>query len=239
MTAIRRAPTRAPSASSQRRPSNRRDAASAVSPAALSWNWQRAPGNGGPNASSASSSSTVTRVQPHRQRRRIMRRQQPRAISAPRRDPAGGSPRCTGPMSASRSSTATPPGRSRTGCSPVRSSTVDSTPTAHGPLSSTAAMRPDNPSSTCCAVVGLTAPDRFADGAAIGVAASRSSDKRNRMPGHPHRQRIQPGAGEQSHRTIRAARQHQRQRPRPESLRQQRGTVIRLAHDETPASAAG
>ena len=123
-------------------------------------------------------------------------------------------------MHASSSSTVTPPGRSRTGSAPLRSSTVDSTPTLHGPLSSTASIRPASPSSTCRArgradlarPVGRRRRDR---------PAHRAQQRQRQWHGrHAHRQRVQPGPGQQRDRTIRPARQHQRQRPRPERLRQ-------------------
>ena len=48
-----------------------------------------------------------------------------------------------------------------------------STPTGHGPLSTTAAIRPSSPAITCPAVVGDTAPDRLAEGAATGRPTAR------------------------------------------------------------------
>ncbi len=53
---------------------------------------------------------------------------------------------------------------------------VDSTPTRVGPPSTTASMRPDRSSITCAASVGLTRPERLAEGAATGrpVAAKRA-----------------------------------------------------------------
>ena len=64
------------------------------------------------------------------------------------------------------------PGRSTRGTSPVTSTTVDSTPTSHGPPSTMAAMRPSKSWATCAAVVGLGLPDRLADGAASGQPLS-------------------------------------------------------------------
>ncbi len=80
----------------------------------------------------------------------------------------GVTPRRTGPMAASRDSRLTPPGRSKNGVGPLKSSTVDSTPTLHAPESIIAAIRPPRPASTCAALVGLTPPERLADGAATG-----------------------------------------------------------------------
>ena len=45
---------------------------------------------------------------------------------------------------------------------------MDSSPTAQGPPSSTAAIRPERPSSTCAARVGDTRPEGLAEGAASG-----------------------------------------------------------------------
>ena len=106
----------------------------------LRLNTAPAPGNGGPNASSASSCRTSSHPAAPAARR-VMRRQQ---AGRSQRACSVGCHARTGPMTASIASTVTPPGRSSTGSSPDRSSTVDSTPTAHGPLSSTAAMRPDS-----------------------------------------------------------------------------------------------
>jgi hypothetical protein len=69
----------------------------------------------------------------------------------------------------------TPPGRRITGGSAVKSSTVDSTPTGVGPASSTSSMRPAKSAITWSAVVGLGRPNRFALGAAMGVALARIS----------------------------------------------------------------
>ena len=107
------------------------------------------------------------------QRRRVVRRQHAGRTHGAAR---GRYRMTTGPISASIASTrgAAGPQQARRR-SPLRSSTVDSTPTAQGPLSSTASMRPPSPSSTCCAVVGLTWPERLADGAATGRPTARSS----------------------------------------------------------------
>ena len=68
-----------------------------------------------------------------------------------------------------------PPGRKSVGTSPARSSTVDSTPTPHGPPSRMSGMRPSISSKTCAAVVGLGLPLRFALGAAMGRPSARIS----------------------------------------------------------------
>ncbi len=59
-----------------------------------------------------------------------------------------------------------PPGRSSDGVPELRSRIVDSTPTPQGPPSRIAPSDAPNSARTCSAVVGLTAPNRFADGAA-------------------------------------------------------------------------
>ena len=68
---------------------------------------------------------------------------------------------------ASNASSGIPPGRSTEGGETVRSTIVDSTPTVHGPPSRTRSTSSPRSSRTCCAVVGLTWPKRFADGAAM------------------------------------------------------------------------
>ena len=62
----------------------------------------------------------------------------------------------------------TAPGRKMTGTLPSASTTVDSSPIAQGPPSSTRGMRPPRSSSTCLARVGLGRPERLALGAARG-----------------------------------------------------------------------
>ena len=67
----------------------------------------------------------------------------------------------------------TPPGRRIVGTGVHRSSTVDSTPTSHGPLSRISGTRPSRSVRACCAVVGLTCIKRLALGAAIGEPVAR------------------------------------------------------------------
>ena len=136
------------------------------SPRLLSLNAHRAPGNGGPNASSASSSGRRRRVQPHRQSGRVMRRQhagRPQARRVRRHAPCG-----TGPISASIASTVTPPGRSRHGWS--RSGPARSIRPRRRMARCPARRRSGRPvpPARAAAVVGLTCPDRLADGAATG-----------------------------------------------------------------------
>ena len=69
----------------------------------------------------------------------------------------------------------------------------NSRPTGQGPPSSTAAMRPPRPSSTCARVVGLTRPEGLADGAASGPPKAASRRLRERVRGHPQRDGRQAG----------------------------------------------
>ena len=93
---------------------------------------------------------------------------------------AGASRPC--PMTSARSSSVTPPGRSSTGTGPVRSSTVeldaDRTGTAvedHRRDAELARSPIREFARHCAAVVGLTRPERLADGAATGRPTARSS----------------------------------------------------------------
>ena len=86
---------------------------------------------------------------------------------------APGTGTSSGPISASIASAARPPGRSRAARPSARSTTVDSTPTRHGPPSSTSRTRDPSPRTTWLARVGETRPNRLADGAAIGTSAAR------------------------------------------------------------------
>ena len=52
---------------------------------------------------------------------------------------------------------------------------VDSSPTSQAPPSTTAAIRPSSPASTCAGDVGLIRPDGLADGAATGPPNAASS----------------------------------------------------------------
>ena len=71
------------------------------------------------------------------------------------------------------SSTGSPPGRRSRGGSCVRSSTVDSTPTAQLPPSMIMSIRPPTSSSTSWAEVQLGRPEVLALGAAMAIPASR------------------------------------------------------------------
>ena len=72
------------------------------------------------------------------------------------------------PIRAVMSSIEIEPGRKMVGVWTM-DTTVDSMPFSDGPPSITITL-PKNSSSTCCAVVGETWPDTFADGAEIGVS---------------------------------------------------------------------
>ncbi len=157
---------------------------------------------------------------PQRQRRRIVRRRCP-AIS-PHRMIARGAPGRS-PLLSPRSSRR--PATSNTTSSPDRSGTLDSTPTAQGPLSSTAAILPD---SSCrvprrgrtdfARTVGRWCGDR---------PPALSPSCSDLMGWNADRQCVQPRAGQQTHRAALGAWQHQRQWPRPERRRKPPRTLIR------------
>ena len=86
------------------------------------------------------------------------------AISPPMSRPTGR------PTSAVSCASVTPPSRSTTGSRPVTSTIVDSTPTRAAPPSSTTSTSAPRSARTCAAVVGLTLPNRLADGAATTPA---------------------------------------------------------------------
>ena len=65
------------------------------------------------------------------------------------------------------------PGRSSAGTLPVRSTMVDSSPTATAPPSRIMSIFPPRSSATWRAEVGLGRPEVFAEGAAIGSPAAR------------------------------------------------------------------
>ncbi len=110
----------------------------------------------------------------------------------------------------------TPPGRSSTGVSPVRSSTVDSRPTGQRPPSRISA----GASPRSCGdmvrrgraqparTVGRGRGDRSLGGAQQGLG--------DRVRGGADRHRVEPGRGEQREPAVGAARQDEAQRPRPE-----------------------
>ena len=80
-------------------------------------------------------------------------------------------------MHSSSASAGMPPGRRSRAPPLVSARIVDSTPTSHGPASTTAAIRPDSPATTCSALVGLTRPEGFAEGAATGPPNARRSSR--------------------------------------------------------------
>ena len=79
------------------------------------------------------------------------------------------------PDTSSTRSRETLPGRRITSSSPVQSTIVDSTPTVHGPSSRTTSTSSPRSARTSPAVVGLTCPKRFAEGAAMPPPNARSS----------------------------------------------------------------
>ncbi len=211
ITAIPLAPSRAPSASSQRSPSNRRAAASTVSPEALSWNRQHPPG----------------KRRSERQQRLVTRDRSPRsgaqadaARNATSSDPGSADPvprkSCLRHVTLDRAearlqvldrnATRTQQDRDFARSGPARSNSI---PTAHGPLSRTAAIRPSEPvqhvlrrgRADLSRTVGGGRRDRTVHGLKQG--------QRQGVARYPHRQRVQPGPGQQRDRTIRLARQHQ------------------------------
>ena len=166
-----RAPSRAPSASSQRSPSNSRAAASvevarrAEIETAIRAGQRRAERQQRLVRSRPPSHPAAPAT------RRVVRHHQPGraqrpAASASHADAA----RDRADRRASSASTVTPPGRSRTRL-PRRSGRARSIQPRPGtaPLSSTAAIRPASPSSTCRAVVGLTC---------AGAVGRRRGDRR-------------------------------------------------------------
>ena len=111
----------------------------------------------------------------------------------------------------------TPPGRSSTGTGPVRSSTVDSSPIGHGPPSRISGdFRRPNSAATCGAVVGLTRPERLAEGAAIGRPAARSSACATGCAGARTASVSRPALASSDTPLSSRRRQHQGQRAGPE-----------------------
>ena len=60
---------------------------------------------------------------------------------------------------------------------------VDSSPIGVGPPSTISSMRPRRSASTCCAVVGETWPERFADGATTGRPNAARMSRATGWPG--------------------------------------------------------
>ena len=118
-----------------------------------------------------------------------------RARSATRACPGARScrrPRARPRSTSASASSVTPPTRSTRGSAPVQSTIVDSTPTAHGPPSSTTSTSSPRSRVTAPAVVGLTRPNRLADGAAIAAAERVEQLERERMVRHPQPDRVEP-----------------------------------------------
>ena len=116
----------------------------------------------------------------------------------------------------------TPPSRRIAGVTPVTSTMVDSTPTRHGPPSSTTPTSAPRSARTCAAVVGLTRPKRLADGAATPPPNASSRLERERMIGHAHADRV-AAAGHLRRRRAAGLRAHDdRERARPERVGESR-----------------
>lgn len=80
----------------------------------------------------------------------------------------------------------------RRGTLPASETTVDSTPTAHGPPSTIAGILPPRSSITWPEVVVDGLPERLAEGAASGTPASRMSARATRVRRQADANRIQP-----------------------------------------------
>ena len=111
-----------------------------------------------------------------------------------------------------------PPGRNTRGVPPVRSTTVDSTPTWHGPPSRISGTRPSMSSKTSGAVVGLGRPERLALGAAMGTPAASISARATGCEGMRTATVASPAVTRRG--TLLALGEDQRQRPRPEGFHQ-------------------
>ena len=98
--------------------------------------------------------------------RRVVRSQLPGRGRRARLDgcPAG----IASPKAAAMASREIAPGRSRRMVPPRQAMIVDSSPSGEGPSSRIQSTRPCRSAATCSARVGLTRPDRFADGATSG-----------------------------------------------------------------------
>ena len=102
-------------------------------------------------------------------------------------------------------------------------------PTGEAPPSSTASMRPSRSPSTWSASVGLTRPERLAEGAATGRPALLQERMGEGMGRHAQAHAVEAGAGEVGDRAGRRHRHHEGQRARPEGLRQLRAVVVEHA----------
>ena len=103
---------------------------------------------------------------------------------------------------------------------------VDSTPTGVGPPSTIRSIRPPRSTSTCCAEVGETCPERFAEGATTGPPKVAQDFAANRMIGHANGDAIEPGRRQFGYRASGGARQHQGQGAGPELRRQPLGIGV-------------
>ena len=115
------------------------------------------------------------------------------------------------------------PGRRIIGGSEVRSSTVDSRPTAVGPLSRIRSIRPERSLATCAAEVGEIPSDRLALGRGDRPPEACDQVARDHRPGDAERDR-RPARGDDVGDAVSLG-QDEGERPRPEALRQPLGQV--------------
>ena len=108
----------------------------------------------------------------------------------------------------------TPPTRRTRGGSEVQSTIVDSTPTVLAPPSRTSGTSSPSSARTAAAVVGLTRPNRFADGAASPPPNAASSSRATGCPGTRRPTVSRPPVTSSG--TAGRARDHQGQRTGPE-----------------------
>ena len=97
---------------------------------------------------------------------------------------------------------------------------MDSSPTAVGAAVEHEIDAAGEVGRTCAAVVVETWPERLADGATTGPPNALSSARAVGCRRHAQRNGVEAGGGKVGHRTAGRARQHQRQRSRPERRRQ-------------------
>ena len=115
--------------------------------------------------------------------------------------------------------------------SSVRSRTVDSRPTAVGPLSMIRSIRPSRSARTCSARVGESRFDRFALGAAIGWPDAFDQAASDRPGGAPHARRSSLPAVTMSGMMADAVEdERQRAGPEPRGQRLGRRRAIRATH---------
>ena len=165
------------------------------------------------------------RVEPHLRARRVMRgehaRRERRAAS--RR----AAPTSVAPSTASIASRGTPPGRSRRGVPPRQATMVDSTPTCVGAaIEHRVDAAVEIGEHMGGASVGLTRPERLAEGAATGRPTRSRSACASGWAGTRRRDAVEPGAGEIGDRAARRRRHDEGQRTRPEAPRASASALV-------------